>query len=350
MSSQRGRRPVTRFLDMSPARLIQFIEAADRGSILGAAKACGVRPKSVRDSVDDIKELAGGRSLLEYPAGEKDSVYLTEFGTTLHRLAKAVVDATTALERHTPDKCVLSALPHHALWLGEVIREHADILSFHVLDEVDRLIDRFDVAVLGPLLAGATDAVVGLHPEGKRDKLTVRDLYQARLMAQVLTNHAPTSGLVTDGRVSLRDLASDQYSLLIPPPGVRSRHLLSSALADAEIDERHLAEASYQSFETKVLCHYGRLGLGVTVLPSDIARPFAHGGEFGGQALAESSLYEWYPVVDDDGNDITHPVSLTTRITSHHEVDVIADAIMAALDNSDLARQLTGHYRPASTS
>jgi DNA-binding transcriptional LysR family regulator len=341
-----GRKRTFSFLDMSPHRLHLFHEAVARGSIVAAARASRVTPKSVRDAIDTVTVLSGGRQIVDYPSGNKDTVVLTVYGKALDEHVKAVLDAIHSLDRIEPDKCVLSALPHHALWMGAVIQRHADILEFKVLDEVDRLIDRFDVGVLRPLLVGATDAVVGLKP-GKPDagNLNIEDLYEAQLMAQILTDDEAMMELVVDGVVPLKNLIDSQFKLLVPPLGARSRQLLTEALDNDEITGEVLI--GYESFETKVLCHYGRLGLGVTVLPSDIARPFAHGGEFGANALAEDRFYHWYPIVDRKGNGITHQVSLTYRMHPHQQVVDVVASILEAVQDDALKAQLTGRYNPA---
>ncbi|WP_141772428.1 LysR family transcriptional regulator [Mycolicibacterium neoaurum] len=340
-----GRHSANTFLETSPHRLHLFHQAVTRQSVAAAARACNMTPKSIRDAIDIVTALAGGRRLIEYPGANKDTLMLTEYGRAVDAKVAAVLDAITALDRISPTKCVLSALPHHALWMGAVIQKHADILDFNVLDEVDRLIDRFDVAVVGPLLVGATDAVVGLKPTGAAAKnLNIEDLYQARLMAQILTDDPQMMSLVDDERITLRSLIRSPVKLLVPPPGVRSRQLLTEALTADMITSN--ITVGYESFETKVLCHYGRLGLGITVLPSDIARPFSHGGEFGANAGAEDSHYHWYPIVDHDGNDITHQVSLTYRMHPHPEVDTIVQSILDAVQDPTLLASLTGHYNP----
>lgn len=338
---------------MSPTRLRQFYQAAHRSSISAAANACDCDPVTVRHAIRDITKLAGGKELVTHPHRDKDVLVLTPYGEAFRDAAKLVIDAVDALARLEPDSCVLSALPHHALWMGKVLQEHEDTLEFQVLDEVDRFVSRFDFAVISPLMAGTIDAVVGLQPQirekgdnDKRAALTIDPLYDARLMAQVLIDDADMVDklLNADYTVSIDRLVASGYKLLLPPRGVRSRDLFDDAVERGNLDEPCIG---YESFETKVLCHYGRLNLGVTVLPSDIARAFARTGEFGSYAEGEDPHYYWFPIVDEAGRDITHTVTLTYRIKSHALVDSVVTSIKALLSaDAHLLNELTGHYPP----
>lgn len=338
---------------MSPNRLRQFYQAAHRGSIGAAANACDCDPATVRGAISDITRLGGGKELVTYPHGDKDVIALTTYGEAFRDAAKLVIDAVEALARLEPTSCVLSALPHHALWMGKVLQEHEDTLEFQVLDEVDRFVSRFDFAVISPLMAGTIDAVVGLQPQirergdsAKRAALTIDPLYEARLMAQVLIDDANMVArlLNPDNTVSIDRLVSSGYKLLLPPRGVRSRDLFEDAIRRENLGEPRIG---YESFETKVLCHYGRLNLGVTVLPSDIARAFARTGEFGSFAEEEDPHYYWFPIVDQAGNSITHTVALTYRVKSHRLVDDVVGSIKELLrEDTALLSELTGHYPP----
>ncbi len=339
-------------MDMTPNRLKQFYQAAHRGSIGAAANFCECDPSTVRSAITDITRFAGGKELVTYLNGDKDVIALTPYGEAFRDAAKLVVDAVDALERLEPTSCVLSALPHHALWMGKVLQEHADTLEFQVLDEVDRVVSRFDFAVISPLMAGTIDAVVGLQPQirdkdkARRSALTIDPLYDARLMAQVLVDDADMVAklLNDDHTVSIDRLVASGYKLLLPPRGVRSRDLFDNAVEYAQLEEPRIG---YESFETKVLCHYGRLNLGVTILPSDIARAFARTGEFGSYAEEEDPNYYWFPIVDRDGNDITHTVTLTYRVRSHPLVDDVVRSVKTLLhDDPALLDELTGRYPP----
>lgn len=353
MTTGRSGRPTAAgFFDISPNRLRHFYQAAHRGSIGAAANYCNCTKKSISDSIKEVKKFADGKELVTYPNGDKDVVELTPYGEKLRDAAKVVIDAVDALSRIEPETCVLSALPHHALWMGKVLQEHAGTLDFRVLDEVDRFVSRFDFAVMSPLMAGTIDAVVGLTPsigvneKAKRTTLTVDPLYDARLMAQVLVDDADMVAELLDDdlNVPLDRLVASGHKLLMPPPGVRSRDLFDGAV---QSDGLATPPIGYESFETKVLCHYGRLGLGITVLPSDIARAFARTGEFGSYAEAEDPNYYWFPIVDAKGEDITYTVALTYRVKSHPLVEHVVMSIKTLLEEDpNLMDELTGRFPP----
>lgn len=337
--------------NVNPHRLRQLVHMVDLGTVAAAARSCGVTASAVRQSLKAIEDASGGRALIDHGGAAAglapnvsvtEKVLLTPHGEDVVRAARAVVAAVEAFSRVEPTQCVLSALPHHALWLGGVLKDHAAILDFRVLEESDRNTDRFQEAVIAPVKFGAVDAVIG--PPIAPGKGTMVNhlrsvvLYTARLMAQVVSGSAAADSLVEGSVIPLEKLVKHQ--LLVPPKGIRSRDILDSTVSAHGLD----FDTAYEGIQTKVLCHYGRIGNGITTLPSDLARPFSKTGEFGGKALREND-YDWYPIVH--GPDrvlIEHQVCLTTRLARNSATETIATAIDAELNRKGLRAALQGDF------
>ncbi|WP_018505446.1 LysR family transcriptional regulator [Parafrankia discariae] len=329
---ERGRGPDPR---ITLARLRVFVSVAELDcSVTRAADELRQTSNAVRQNLDLLQSAFAGRSLFA-----QDRRGLSVFGAEVYRQAREMMDRWGALSDAGSSTLRITFLPQHAHLVSAVMRrlratvaderpgrdadgrdlgqrdsggragdwpdDHIECTT-NVLGEQDRSMVVFEENVIGSLLHGATDLVIGPPPRrvGDPPALDRHRLYTSRLEAMIDSAEAGAG----DG-IELRDLV--RRRLLVPPLPARSRQMLEREIAEHIADDPGIAtRVAHEAYGTKVLVAFGQDGHGTVVVPSDIALPFKSGSAFAG---TRAGSFRWVPVRR-DGVDLTQDVYATTRV------------------------------------
>lgn len=324
---ERGRGPDPR---ITLARLRVFVSVAELDcSVSRAADELRQTPNAVRQNLDLLQSAFAGRSLFA-----QDRRGLSVFGTEVYRQAREMMDRWGALSDSGSSTLRITFLPQHAHLVSAVMRrlrvtvaderlgrdaggrdgrsdDHIECTT-NVLGEQDRSMVVFEENVIGSLLHGATDLVIGPPPRrvGDPPALDRHRLYTSRLEAMIDSAEVEAEAEnEAEHGIELRDLV--RRRLLVPPLPARSRQMLEREIAEHIADDPGIAaRVAHEAYGTKVLVAFGQDGHGTVVVPSDIALPFKSGSSFAG---TRAGSFRWVPVRR-DGVDLTQEVYATTRV------------------------------------
>lgn len=304
---------------ITPRRLEILAAVGREQSIRRAAHELFISQPTVRDALDALEAVIGG-PLKDTRDGDAPGLYrLSAIGRQVVEQGEAILNlcegVTRLGERRPP---AVAFLPHHAPLLARAWANLDDqaAMDLQVLGESERSTSAFANRVLGRLEAGAIAVAVG-HPAVDRPKLDSQPLYDVDYEAMLPAAWRPKT-------ISIAQLA--ERRLVLPPAPTRSRVVLEEAFKAAGLTEDR--EVVLEAYQTKVLVLMGWAGLGTVVLPSDLARLYKTGGDFGGP---QAKGVRWVKVVSGNGQRLVHQVNVTTSRDRSTKVERVIAAIREAV-------------------
>ncbi|MGB3486006.1 MAG: hypothetical protein WBB07_27775 [Mycobacterium sp.] len=315
---------VEKVLDhLRPKRMKVLVELLEAGSSLQlCAQRTGKPESTLRTILSDLNSRFDDE-LYFTPRG--GGYKLTARGIHVAEVFRQILDMQEALlnQRHG---LVVRYLPHHsATVLPAAANMRPDYtVELSVLGEHHRSIGHFISRALRPLVAGSYDVVIGIDlPDisgvaDLKQSLRQQIVYTAWLEIMVPTRPLPgvdISAFVDGDYVDLHKLQASRTAVLTAPTDTRSRTYLDRAVnPNAEL------RVAMAEFESKVLIMGAYAGLGLPILPSDVALQFDYRRDSTGRetyrgplAGAESVNWRWLPLVGGDGKRLSYNVAAHYR-------------------------------------
>ncbi|WUN59968.1 LysR family transcriptional regulator (plasmid) [Rhodococcus sp. NBC_00294] len=277
-----------------------LVEVARTKVISTAAENLNADPTTVTKHLRTLNALFGPLTVAHRGNAE---VTITELGRSVAARFDEILMAQRSLV-HQRRTTAVRYLPHHSPTVmpaaAAMIAENYP-LELSVLGEHHRAVDHFVDRALRPLVAGLFDVAIGIDPHDfgssaevaqsyatVTNQLTTTPLYRAWLEVMV-----PKGGPHAERRyITVADLANDPLPLLVAPVGTRSRGQLEKLFAQARLTPTvRIAE-----YESKVLIMAAYSGLGLAVLPSDLALQFDSAWDAPLASTAQADRWAWVPL------------------------------------------------------
>lgn len=320
------RKIATNLEKVSAQKLEVFRICADLKDKANAADALGINEANVANTINQL-EVTLGTTLFAPEKGNRFA-NLTDDGRWVLRQTQQIVALSKGLfDRDKELDVRISLLPHHAAFVAKMIADmeakrlatkNTPIVEPWVLGEQHRSVDEFRGEALRELRLKTRDIVIGPGPaDGELRGLHRFKLYEANLVALIKPSQLPVEG----GFISMRHLAAPDSTenrtatrLLLPPRATRAGKAIHRELVAILGDEDAVKDRiRLRAYGTKVLAMFASAGLGVVVVPADIAFAFAPKGPFYGEPFRIQE-FDWVPVRDRNDKLMTHTVYATTLL------------------------------------
>jgi len=340
---------------LHPKRMKVLVDLRDSGSSLQLCAQRTGKPESTLRTILGALNRHFDDELYFTPRG--GGYKLTERGIHVAEVFRQILDMQQALFDQRQGLLV-RYLPHHSATVIPAAAEMSPryTVDLSVLGEHHRSIGHFISRALRPLVAGLYDVVIGIDlPDISgvaelRQTLRQQIVYTAWLEIMVPIKPIPgldVSSFINDNSegVDLHKLQASSTPLLTAPSDTRSRTYLDRALdPDTELN------VTMAEFESKVLITGAYAGLGLPILPSDVALQFDcrhdHTGKEtyrGHLAGAQAPNWRWLPLVGADGKRISYNVAAHYRNES--QPDSMRDLFLRTLDDN-VKKVMTSADRP----
>lgn len=342
---------------LHPKRMKVLVELQDSGSSLQqCSRRTGVPESTLRTILSDLNKLFDEEL---YFTRKEGGYKLTERGNHVAGVFRQILDMQQALLDQRQGLLV-RYFPHHgSTVLPAAARLRPDYaIELSVLGEHHRSVGHFISRALRPLIAGSYDVVIGIDlPDisgvaDLKEKLQQRILYTAWLEVMVPVEPIPgmdVTRFVDGNHVDLHKLQAAKVEVLTAPADTRSRTYL-----DRAIDPNTELKVAMTEFESKVLVMGAHAGLGLPILPSDVALQFdcrhdeTHRETYRGPlAGAEAANWRWLPLVDPDGQRIEYNVAAHYR--SEPTAEPMRDLFLRELEDTVREVMVAAHRPDALT-
>jgi molybdenum-dependent DNA-binding transcriptional regulator ModE len=327
---------------LHPKRMKVLVVLQESGSSLQqCSDRTGVPESTLRTILSDLNKLFDEEL---YFTRKEGGYKLTDRGNHVAEVFRQILDMQQALFDQRQGLLV-RYFPHHgATVLPAAARLRPDYaIELSVLGEHHRSIGHFISRALRPLVAGSHDVVIGIDlPDisgvaDLKETLQQRILYTAWLEVMVPVEPIPgvdVTAFVHGDRANLHDLQAAKVEVLTPPADTRSRSYLDRAL-----DPNTELKVAMTEFESKILVIGAYAGLGLPILPSDVALQFdcrhdnadqeTYRGPLAGDQAAR---WRWLPLVTEDGKRISYHVAAHYR--SEPSAEPMRDLFLRELEDT----------------
>lgn len=317
---------------LTPVRMLMALELDNARTLQAMEDHSGIPVATLKTNLGLLNQKFNGEL---FTHSRLHGYKLTERGRHITEVFRQILDMQEALVTKR-DELVVRYFPHHSTTVLPAAaalrpRHHVEL---SVLGEHHRSIGHFISRALRPLVAGTYDIVMGIDlPDMSevadiQDKLEQQILYTAWLEVMIPTeadDEIDPADLVVqsdDGDyVDLTKLLDSKAPILTAPTETRSRTYL-----DRAVDPTRKIEPAMAEFESKVLVMGAHAGLGLPVLPSDVALQFDYrtasnrGDVYRGPLAGDDApRWRWLPLINADGNRISY------NVVAHYRNEVHAD-------------------------
>lgn len=327
---------------LTPLRMLMALELDNAQTLQQMQDHSGIPVATLKTNLGLMNQKFNGEL---FTHSRLHGYKLTERGRHITEVFRQILDMQEALVTQR-EGLVVRYFPHHSttvLPAAAALRPRHTV-ELSVLGEHHRSIGHFISRALRPLVAGTYDVVMGIDlPDMSevadiQDKLEQQILYHAWLEVMVpakanedldpadFVEHGPDGDYV-----DLTKLLDSKAPILTAPTDTRSRTYL-----DRAVDPTRKIEPAMAEFESKVLVMGAHAGLGLPVLPSDVALQFDYrvasnrGDVYRGPLAGEDApRWHWLPLINADGNRISYNVVAHYR--NEHHADAKTDLFLNAL-------------------